>query len=132
MTFVARLHAIPLLHANPRLRAIQHPAQSRAASPGRGAAMRAMGWTAAASLAALVAAHAFTHPSPEPPAFGCWSIPDDASACALGQAHAPTLKDQLVKLAASVLPEHDRRAALPQQDLVPRRSWTMPDPPASP
>ncbi len=114
----------------PRLHAMQRPILSRAASPGRGAATRVIGWTAAASLATLVAAHAFTHPAPGLPAFGCWSIPDDASACALGQ--APTIKERFVKLVASVLPEHDAQAAPAQQDQEPRRSWTVADPPASP
>ena len=114
MTFVARLRAVP------RLRISQwRPAMQRRASPARlsrpapSSALRLLAWIAAASLAALIAWQVLTHPSSDLSAYGCWSIPDDASACALGQ--SPTLQDQMSELVAGVLPEHDGPAALARQ-----------------
>ncbi len=108
MAFISWLRVLPS-HARP----------SRFANPGRHSALRSLAWIAAASLAALVSWQAFTHPS-DLSAYGCWSVPDDASACTLGR--APILQDQLVELVASVLPEHDGRAVLAQQVPGSRRS----------
>lgn len=85
--------------SNSRLRVLPPYARPSRAAPGRRNALRFLAWVVAASLAALVAWQAFTHPS-DLSAYGCWSVPDDASACNLGR--APALQDQVVKLVASV------------------------------
>ena len=101
MTFIARLHPLQ-----------RHALPSRLTGPVRGGALPLLVWTAAASLAALVAWQVLTHPLSNLSAYGCWSLPDDASACALGRGHGPTLPDQLQELGASVLPAYDGRVAL--------------------
>jgi hypothetical protein len=112
MAFISRLRVLP-----------PDAWPSRLADPGRRGALRLLAWIAAALLAALLAWQAFTHPLSDLSAYGCWSVPDDASACNLGR--ATILQDQLVELAASVLPEHDGRAVLAQQTLGPRWSGTV-------
>ncbi len=109
---------------------LPHARPSRFANPGRRSTLRFLAWIAAASLAALVAWQGFTHPLSDLSAYGCWSIPDDASACTLGYAPAP--QDQLLEPAPSVLPEHGGRAVLTQQALRLRQLAAMADPPASP
>ena len=111
MTFIARLHPLQ-----------RHALPSRLTGPVRGGALPLLVWTAAASLAALVAWQVLTHPLSDLPEFGCGSIPDDASACNLGQ--TPTLQDQMLELVAGVLPEHDGRAVLARQAPRPRSPGT--------
>ena len=113
MTFIARLRVIPRLYALPRLDARQrHALLSRSTTSIRSGTLAYLVWTAAASLAALIAWQVLTHPLSDLRAYGCWSVPDDASACTLGQGHGPTLPDQLRELGASVLPAYDGRVAL--------------------
>ena len=111
MTFTAWLHAMQP-HARP----------SRLTSPSRGGTLPLLVGTAAASLAALVAGQVLTHPLSDLSAYGCWSVPDNASPCTSDG--GPTLQDQLQELASSVLPDDDRRAALARQATRPRSPGT--------